>query len=78
MRKYEVFILGLFFVSAWSQEAFVYQDRLVIEKVLDQVYSVMIPIGVMNVEFQPIVPVTFERTTNLYPDEVVSYVKEYM
>ncbi|MFN4216604.1 MAG: DUF4139 domain-containing protein [Brevinematales bacterium] len=78
MRKYKVFIVGLFFVCAWGQEAFVYQDRLVIEKSLEQVNSVMIPLGAMSVEFQPMAPVTFERTTNLYPDEVVSYVKEYM
>ncbi|NPV39261.1 hypothetical protein BREVNS_1575 [Brevinematales bacterium NS] len=78
MRRNVMVVSLLWATFAWTQEAFIYQDRVVIEKNLDQATSVMIPVGAMNVEFQPVISITFEKVTNLYPEEVMGYAKEYM
>ncbi|MCX7882555.1 MAG: DUF4139 domain-containing protein [Brevinematales bacterium] len=62
----------------WGQEAFVYRDRVVIEKALDQVVSLMIPAEAFDVESYPLVTVAYERVTNIYPEDVMLQVKEYV
>jgi len=78
MKRFLPFLPLLYASILWSQQAFVYHDRIVIEKPLDRVTQIMVPARALEVNLEPKVTIVAERFTNLYPSGVMPRVKEYL
>ncbi|URA11275.1 DUF4139 domain-containing protein [Thermospira aquatica] len=78
MRKWIIIFGTCVVLFAWAQEAFVYRDRIVIERDFRAVTQIVLPLGAKDVEIRPEVSLLKEWVTNIYPENLSSTVVEYI